>query len=132
MRIDFLGHQNLAAERLRQILQAGRDIDRIADHRELRMALVPDVARDDEAGVDADAEANRVVQSVRQGEVQSVDIGGDGRACGDRLPASDPGGSLRPNNARSPSPRTWLGSPPAAITALLTALRNWLMMNTVS
>jgi hypothetical protein len=27
---------------------------------------------------------------------------------------------------------SWLGSPPALNTALLTALRNWLMMNTVS
>ena len=87
--IDLLGHQHFAAERLGQILQAGRDIDRIADHRELRMALVADVARDGHAGVDADPEANGFEQAVGERAVQRLDIGGDRDAGVDRLPAGD-------------------------------------------
>ena len=68
--VDLLGHQHLAAERLGQVLQARRDIDRVADHGELRVPLVADVAGDDEAGVEADAEADRLDRTVRQRAVQ--------------------------------------------------------------
>src|ERR1700722_12337410 len=40
--VDLLRHQYFAAERLGQRLEAGGDVDRIADHGELRMALVAD------------------------------------------------------------------------------------------
>ena len=125
-------NQSLAADQLGQVLQAGRDIDRVADHRELRVALIADVARDDQAAVNPDAEADRIVRPGDERRVQPFDVGGDGGACRDRLPAASAGRPRRPKSASSPSPRIWLGSPPELITARLTALRNWLMMNTVS
>jgi hypothetical protein len=42
------------------------------------------------------------------------------------------GNPASPNRASNPSSNTWLGEPPAAATALLTALRNWLITKTVS
>ena len=74
-------------DQLGEVLQAGRDIDRIADHGELRMALVADVACDDQAAVYPNAEADRIVLAGDERRVQPFDVGGDGGACRDRLPA---------------------------------------------
>ena len=89
--VDLFRHQHFAANRLGQVLETSGDIDRIADHRELRMALIADGAGDGHAGVDADAEADRLDQRMSQRAVQPLDPGGDRGAGGDRLPAGDVG-----------------------------------------
>ena len=89
--VDLFRHQHFATQRLGQRLETSRDVDRIADHRELRVALVSDGAGDCHAGVDADAEADRLDQRISQRAVEALDSGGDCGAGGDRLPAGDVG-----------------------------------------
>ena len=86
--VDLLAHQHLAAQALGQTLQARGDVDRIADRRELRVALITNVACDGETRVDADAEANGLEQPVGKGTVELLDIGRDHRSGDDRRPTS--------------------------------------------
>jgi hypothetical protein len=57
----------------------------------LRVTLVSDGAGDCHAGVDADAEADRLDQRIGQRAVEAFDPGCDCGAGGDRLPAGDLG-----------------------------------------
>src|SRR5208283_5081387 len=87
--INLLRHHDFAAERLGQLLEAGGDIDGIADHRELRMALVADIAGNGDARIDADPEPDGFEQRVSERAVERLDPSGDRGAGGDRLSARD-------------------------------------------
>ena len=130
--IDLLGHHDLATERLGQFLEAGGDVDRVADHRELGMVLVADIAGDGDAGVNADAKPDRLGQRVGERAIQRLDPGRDRGAGSDRLAA----GGFRPRahaeQREQPVAQDLVRLPARAKTARLTALRNWLMTNTVS
>ena len=75
--VDLFRHQHFARHRLGQVLETRGDINRIADHRELRVALITDGAGDGYAGVDADAEADRLDKRMSQRGVQPSDPVGD-------------------------------------------------------
>ena len=82
---------------------------RVADHRELRMTFVSNGAGDRHAGVDADAETDRVDQRMRQCAVEAVDSGGDCGAGGDRLPAGDVGLVVHPEQGQQPVAQNLVG-----------------------
>ncbi len=100
--VDLFRHQDFATQRLGQRLETSRDIDRIADHRELRMALVSDGAGDCHAGVNADAEADRLDQRMTERAIEAFDPGGDCGAGGDRLPAGDVGPAAHAEQGQQP------------------------------
>jgi hypothetical protein len=87
--VDLFRHQDFATQRLGQRLETSRDIDRIADHRELRMTLVSDGAGDGHPRVNADTEPDRLDQRISQRAVETLDLGRDRGAGADRLPAGD-------------------------------------------
>ena len=72
--VDLLGHQDLAVERPGQVLQPRGDVDGVADHGELGMPLIADVAGDHDAGVDPDAEPDRRDGPQRQCVIEHVDL----------------------------------------------------------
>ena len=86
--VDLFAHQHFAAQALGQTLQARGDVDRIADRRELCVALITNVACGSETRVDADAEANGLEQPVGKAAVELLDIGRDYRSRDDRRPTS--------------------------------------------
>ena len=73
--VDLFRHQHFATQRLGQRLETSGDVDRVADHRELRMALIADRAGDGHAGVDADPEADRLDQRMSQRLVEALELG---------------------------------------------------------
>jgi hypothetical protein len=60
-----LAHQDRVARLSRRGLDAGGDVDRIADDAELESARATDVAGDDSAGVEPDADAELAVELPR-------------------------------------------------------------------
>jgi hypothetical protein len=87
--VDLFRHQHFATQRLGQRLETSRDIDRIADHRELRMALVSDGPGDRHPRVNADPKSDRLDQRISQCAIEALNSGCDCGAGGDRLPARD-------------------------------------------
>jgi uncharacterized protein DUF3631 len=59
-----LGDQDWVVSRLGQLLDAGGDVDGVADQRELQLASPADGARDHCAGVDADADPKLATESL--------------------------------------------------------------------
>lgn len=77
---NLVGDDGLARQRLGHVLQPCRDIDGVAERREHHVVAVADVADDHLAAVNADAEADRLVQVVAQKPVQFVDVDGNQRS----------------------------------------------------
>ena len=102
LRVDLLRHHDLAAELLGEILHPRRHVDRIADHHEARGLAIAELAGDDGAGVDADAEADRLAQILGQRLVQPRDALGDGRARERRLPAAFRPIAVQPEQGHQP------------------------------
>ena len=74
----FVRQQRLAAECLGHVLQPGGDVDGVAERGEYHVIAVADLADDDLAAVDADAEADRFGQIVAEEVVEFID------RCADR------------------------------------------------
>jgi hypothetical protein len=81
--------------------------------------------------MNADPKADWTTLGFGEHSVEMVRIAGDHRGRIERCRQAVVRSVLRPNKARSPSPRYWFGWPPASITACETAARKRLMMNTV-
>src|SRR5262249_13552734 len=93
-RADVLRDQRLAIELLGQVLEPRRDVDGIAERGEHDVVLVADVADDDLAPVDADAEADGLAEVSREFGVQMLDVGRDRTDRRERLAARKLGSAV--------------------------------------
>ena len=84
---DVFRQDDLAIQTLGQVLQPRRDIDRVAERREHGVPAKADVADDDFAAVDADAELDRLAHFGGELVIQVGDVRGDQRGGAQRLPA---------------------------------------------
>src|SRR5262249_26195825 len=66
---DRLRDDQLATVLLGEVLQSRGDVNGLADRRRLRVLAIPQRADDDLAGVNADAETDRLLQLIDQGAV---------------------------------------------------------------
>ena len=76
-----------AIQCLRHVLKTGRDVDGVAKRGEHRVVAKADVADDDLAAVDADAELDRLLQFAGELVIHVFDVGGNHRGGPHRLPA---------------------------------------------
>ncbi len=86
---QFLRDDQFGGEFLGQRLQAAGDVHRVADRRQMRGARIAHLADDGRAGMQADADAQGLVDVARHGLVEIVERGGHAPRRVERLAAGD-------------------------------------------
>ena len=118
---DGFGDDELGGVVLGGLLEAGGDVDGVADGGEVEALAPAHPADDGGAGVDADADAQRRAQvdgELRAQRGDALDHGARGR---ERLTASPVAGpDSMPKSAITPSPVNWFVTPPARVIAVPT------------